>query len=161
MTTSHLDSEMRIESDGAYSDLDLETNGSDTDYKPLPSEEMHIFGQDIDMSDIIWLSSPELHVPFYRWRIVVRVTYLRVQVCHCHICSVSLWRLSGPIPKTYKRANGALGTHSWAKMDWYLSQKQHIYTWSARLGLWEPRMLIRVGFFKINITIDALTSDLL
>ena len=80
------------ESDGAYSDLDFETNGSDPDYKPLPSEEMHSFGQDIDISDIIWLSSPELHVPFYRWRIVVRVTYLRVQVCHCHICSVSLWR---------------------------------------------------------------------
>ena len=80
------------ESDGAYSDLDLETNGSDPDYKPLPSEEMHSFGQDIAISDIIWLSSPELHVPFYRWRILVRVTYLRVQMCHCHICSVSLWR---------------------------------------------------------------------
>ena len=89
----------RDESDGAYSDLDLETNGSYPDYKPLPSEEMHSFGQDIDMSDIIWLSSPELHVPFYRWRVVVRVTYLSVQVCHCHICSVSLRRLSGPIPK--------------------------------------------------------------
>ena len=31
----------------------------------LNSEEMHIFGQDIDISDIIGLSSPELHVPFY------------------------------------------------------------------------------------------------
>ena len=41
------------ESDGAYSDLDLETNGNDPDYKPLPSEEMHSFGQDIDISDII------------------------------------------------------------------------------------------------------------
>ena len=87
------------ESGGTYSGLDLETNGSNPDFKPLPSEEMHSFGQDIDVSDIIWSSSPELHVPFYRWRIVVRVTYLRVQVCHCHICSVSLWRLSGPIPK--------------------------------------------------------------
>ena len=79
------------ESDGAYSDLDLETNGSDTDYQPLPSEEMHSFGQDIDISDIKCLSSPELHVPFYRWRIVVRVTYMIVQGCHCHICSESLW----------------------------------------------------------------------
>ena len=88
-----------VESDGAYSDLDLETNGSDPDFKPLPSGEMHSFGKDIGISDIIWLSSPELHAPFYRWRIVVRVTYLRVQVCHCHICSMSLWRLSGSIPK--------------------------------------------------------------
>ena len=31
------------ESDGAYSNLDIETNGSDPDYKPLPSEEMHSF----------------------------------------------------------------------------------------------------------------------
>ena len=30
-------------SDGAYSDLDLETNGSDSDNKTLPSEEMHSF----------------------------------------------------------------------------------------------------------------------
>ena len=87
------------ESDGAYYDLDLESIGSDPNYKPLPSEEMHSFGQDIDILNIIWLSSPELHVPFYRWRIVVRVTYLRIQVCHCHICSVSLSRISGPIPK--------------------------------------------------------------
>ena len=41
------------ESDGAYSDLDLETNGNDPDYKPLPSEEMHSFGQDTDISDIM------------------------------------------------------------------------------------------------------------
>ena len=44
------------ESDGAYSDLDLETSGtcgSDPDYKPLLSEEMHSFGQDINISDII------------------------------------------------------------------------------------------------------------
>ena len=87
------------ESDGIHSDLDLETNGSDPDYKPLSSEEMHSFGQDIDISDFIWLSSPELHVPFYRWRIGVRVTYLKVQVCHCQIYFLSLWRLSGPIPK--------------------------------------------------------------
>ena len=52
------------ESGGAYSDLDLETNGSDPDYKPLASEEMHSFGQDIDITDIISLSSPEQHVPF-------------------------------------------------------------------------------------------------
>ena len=52
------------ESDGTYSDLDLETNGSDPGYKPLPSKEMHSFGQDIDISDSIWLSSPEPHVPF-------------------------------------------------------------------------------------------------
>ena len=44
-----------VESDGVYSDLDLETN--DPDYKPLPSVEMHSFGKDIDISDIIWLSS--------------------------------------------------------------------------------------------------------
>ena len=61
----------RDESDGAYSNLDIETTGSDPDYKPLPSEEMHSFGQDIDTSDIISLPSPELHVPFYRWRTVV------------------------------------------------------------------------------------------
>ena len=85
------------ESDGAYFDLDLKTNGSDPDYKPLPSEEMDSFGLDIDISDIVWLSSPELHVPFYRRRIVVRVTFLRVQVCHCHICSMPLWCLSGPV----------------------------------------------------------------
>ena len=54
------------ESDGLYSNLDIETNGSDPDYKPLPSEEMHSFGQDIDISDIISLPSSELHVPFYR-----------------------------------------------------------------------------------------------
>ena len=41
VTTSHLDSDEM--SDGAYSDLDLETNGSDSDNKPLPSEEMHSF----------------------------------------------------------------------------------------------------------------------
>ena len=38
------------ESDGAYSDLDLETNANDPDYKPLPSVEMHSFGQEIDIS---------------------------------------------------------------------------------------------------------------
>ena len=69
------------ESVGAYSNLDIETNASDPDYKPLPSKEMHSFGQDTDISDIISLSSPELDVPFYRWMIWVRVTYLRVQVC--------------------------------------------------------------------------------
>ena len=41
------------ESDGAYSDLDLENNRNDPDYKPLPSEEMYSFGQDIDISVII------------------------------------------------------------------------------------------------------------
>ena len=51
-TTSHLDSRDE-ESDGLYSNLDIETNGSDPDYKPLPSEEMHSFCQDIDISDII------------------------------------------------------------------------------------------------------------
>ena len=55
------------ESDGAYSDLDLETNGSEPDYKPLRSAIMHRFGQDIDISDIITLSSTELHMPFFRW----------------------------------------------------------------------------------------------
>ena len=59
------------ESDGAYCNLDIKTNGSDPDYKPLPSEAMHSFGQDIDVSDIISLPSSELHVPFYRWKIVV------------------------------------------------------------------------------------------
>ena len=87
------------ESDGAYSNLEIETNGSDPDYKPLPSEEIHSFGQDIEISDIISFPSPELLVPFYRWRIVVRVTYLRVQMCNCQICFVSLWHISGPIPK--------------------------------------------------------------
>ena len=53
-------------SHGTYSDLDLETNGSDPDCKPLPSEEMPSFGQDINILDIISLSSLELHVPFYR-----------------------------------------------------------------------------------------------
>ena len=53
------------ESDGAYSNLDIEISGSDPDYKTLPSEEMHSFGQDIDISDIS-LPSPELHVTFYR-----------------------------------------------------------------------------------------------
>ena len=72
--------------DSEYSDLDWETNGSDPDYKPLPSEEMNSFGKDISISDIISLSSHKLHVPFYRWRIAVRVTYLRVQVCDCQIC---------------------------------------------------------------------------
>ena len=80
------------ESNGSYSDLDLdlETNGSDPDYKPLSSEEMHSFGQDINISDFISLYSPELHVHFYRWMIVVRVTYLRVQVCNYQICFVSV-----------------------------------------------------------------------
>ena len=87
------------ESDGAYSDLDLETYGSDPGCKSLPSEEMHSFGLDIIISDIISLSSPKLHVPFYRWRIVVRVTCLRVQVCNCQICFVSLWQIGGSIPK--------------------------------------------------------------
>ena len=41
------------EYDGAYSDLDLETNGSDPDYKPLSSEEMCSFGQDSNIWDII------------------------------------------------------------------------------------------------------------
>ena len=41
------------ESDGAYSDLDLKTSESDPDYKTLPSEEMHSFGEDIGISDII------------------------------------------------------------------------------------------------------------
>ena len=36
------------ESNGAYPDLDLETNGSDPDYKPLRSKEMHSFSQDTD-----------------------------------------------------------------------------------------------------------------
>ena len=53
------------ESDGTYSNLDLETNGSDPDYKALPSEEMHSFGQDIDISDTISLPSPKLYVPFF------------------------------------------------------------------------------------------------
>ena len=48
------------ESGGAYSDLDLETNGSNPDFKPLPSEEMHSFGQDIDISDI--LARNNIHV---------------------------------------------------------------------------------------------------
>ena len=77
-------------SDGAHSDLILETNGSDPDYKPLPSEEMHSFGQDISISDIISLSPPKPRVPFYSYRIVVRDTYLTVQVCSCKICFVSL-----------------------------------------------------------------------
>ena len=42
------------ESDGAYSDLDLETNGSDPDYKPLPSEEMHSFGQGIGIDQMLY-----------------------------------------------------------------------------------------------------------
>ena len=88
------------ESDGTYSYLDIETNGSDPDYKPLPSEEMHSFGQKIDISYIISLLSPKLYVPFYRWRIVVRVTYRTVQVCNCQICFVSLW-----VAVTYKWAN--------------------------------------------------------
>ena len=62
------------ESDGAYSDLNLETNESDSDYKPLPSEEMHSFCQDINISDFISLSSPELHVLFCGWMIVVRAS---------------------------------------------------------------------------------------
>ena len=41
------------ESQGAYFDLDLETNGSDPNCKHLPSEEMHSFGQGINISDII------------------------------------------------------------------------------------------------------------
>ena len=32
------------EFDGSFSDLDLETNGSDPDYEPIPSEKMHSFG---------------------------------------------------------------------------------------------------------------------
>ena len=40
------------ESHGAYSDLDWETDGSDPDCKPLPSEEMHSFGQGINILDI-------------------------------------------------------------------------------------------------------------
>ena len=87
------------ECDGAYSDLDLETKDSDPDYNPSSSEEMHSFGQDVNMSDIVSLSSPKLYVPFYRWKVIVRVTYLRVQVGNCQICFISLWRVSGPIPK--------------------------------------------------------------
>ena len=64
MTTSPLDSEE--ESDDTYTDLDLETNGNDTDYKPLPSEEMHSYGPYINISDVISLSLHGLHVPFYR-----------------------------------------------------------------------------------------------
>ena len=41
------------ESDGAWFNLDIKTNGSDSDCKPLPYEEMYSFGQDIDLSDII------------------------------------------------------------------------------------------------------------
>ena len=108
-------------SDGAYSDLDLETNESDSDYKHLPPEGMHSFGPDINISDIISLSSPERHVPFYRLRIVVRFTYLRVQVCNCLICFVSLWRLSGPIPKI----RGGL---RWI----YILARNNIITCSAR-----------------------------
>ena len=87
------------ESHDAYSDLDLETNSSDPDIKHLPSEEIHSFGQDINISDVISLSSPKLHMPFYRWRIVVRINHLRVQVCNSQICFVSLWCISGTIPK--------------------------------------------------------------
>ena len=121
------------ESDGAYPDLDLETNGSDLDYKPLPSEEIHSFGQDINISDIISLSSPELHVPFYRWRIVVRVTYLRVQVCHymLRVPVTYKWANTKVQRWSYKRASGALGIPSWAKIGLYLGQKWHNYVIST------------------------------
>ena len=117
-------------SDGAYSDLDLETNGNDPDYKPLPSEEMHSFGQDIDISDIVWLSSPELNVPFYRWRIVVSHLSESPGVPLSHMLRVPVtfkWANTKDQRWTYKRANDALGIPSWAKMDFYLSQKQHNY----------------------------------
>ena len=98
------------ESNGAYSHLDLETNGSDPDYKPLPSEEMHSFGQVIDISNIIWLSSPELDcsqshlsespgVPLSHM-LRVLVTFKRANTKY------QRW--------TYKRGNGALGIPSWA-----------------------------------------------
>ena len=140
------------ESDGAYSDLDLKTNGSDPDYKPLSSEEMCSFGQDINISDIISLSSPELHVPFYEWRIVVRVTYLRVKVCNCQICFVSLWRMSGPIPKIRDGLTKEFMVHYVfpVELRWIYILARNVITWSAWPSLSVPRMLIGVGFCNKN-----------
>ena len=130
---------------------------------PLSSEEMHSFGQHIGISYIISLSSSKLHVPFYRWRIVVRVTYLRVKVCNCQICFISLWRICGPTPKIRYEITKELVVHSVfpVELRWIhiLARKKNIITWSARPGLWGRRMLIRVGFFK-NQYNYTLTSDL-
>ena len=131
------------ESDGAYSGLDLETKGSDPDYKSLSSEEMCSFGQNINIPDSISLSSPELHVPFYEWRIVVGVTYLRVKVCNQGVSNMLRftvkyeWANTKDQRWTYKIVNGALGIPSWAKMDLYLAQKQRNYVISM-IGLLMP-----------------------
>ena len=122
------------ESHGTYSDLDLETNGSHPDCKPLPSEEMHSLGQDINILDIILLSSLELHVPVYRWKIVVRVIYLRVHVCNCqllHFPVTYTWTNTKDQRWTYERTSGALGIPNWAEIDLYLGQKQHKYVIST------------------------------
>ena len=58
---------------------------NDSDHNPSSSEEIHSFGEGSNISDNIFLSSLELCL---RWRIVVRVTYLRVQVWSLQICFI-------------------------------------------------------------------------
>ena len=87
------------ESDGAYYDLDLETNGSALITNLYPLKKCTALARTLIYQILYDCLRPSCMCLFYRWRIVVIVTYLRIQVCHCNICPVSLSRLSGPIPK--------------------------------------------------------------